>query len=82
MLARKYPCMREYMRAEALVCLSVCLSVCKYVYTRMCVCPNNGFTGTLCACSETCQAMFAPESLKSWSIQKVSQTNGMVLGGS
>ena len=86
MLARKFPCMREYMRADAHVCLSVylsvCLYVCKFVYTCMCVRPNEGLIGTLCACCETCLTILAPEPWKSVSVQKVSQTDGMVLGGS
>ena len=64
MLARKCPCMREYMRADA----HVCLPVCRYVYTCMCVCPNEGLIGTLCACCETCQTILAPESWKSVSV--------------
>ena len=63
------------------VCLSVCLSVCRYAYTCMCVCPNEGLIGTLCACCETCQTILAPESCKSVSVQKVSQTGRMVFGG-
>ena len=47
----------------------------------MCVCQNEGLIGTLCACCETCQTIFAPESLKSVIVQKVSQTDRMVLVG-
>ena len=83
MLAHKRPCMREYMREDAHVCLSVCLYVCKYLYTYyMCVCPNEGLIGTLCACCETILTILAPESAKSVSVQKVLQTDAMVLGGS
>ena len=70
------PCMREYMRADAYVCLCVG----RYVYTSMCVCPNEGLIGTLCACCETCQTILA--SWKSASVQKVSQTDRMLLSGS
>ena len=62
------------------VCLSVCLYACQYVY--MCVCQNESFIGTLFACCETCQTILAPESWKSENVQKGSQTNRMVLGGS
>ena len=66
------------------VCLSVCLSVGLHVsmYVYMCVCQNEGLIGTLCACCETYQTILAPESWKSVNVQKVSQTDQMVLGGS
>ena len=62
--------MRELMRADGHVSLSVCLSGCKFVYTCMCVCPNEGLIGTLCACCETCLTILAPESWKSVSVRK------------
>ena len=62
------------------LCLSVCLYACSYVYIF--VCQNEGFIGTLCACCETCQTILAPESSKSVNVQKVSQTDQMILGGS
>ena len=80
MLARMCPCMHAYMCADTNVCLSVCLSACEYVY--MCICQNEGLIGTLSACCQTCQTILAPESLKSENVQKVSQTDQMVLGGS
>ena len=43
----------------------------------MCVCQNEGLIGTLCAC----QTILALESWKSVNVQKVSQTDRMVLGG-
>ena len=71
------------------VCVCVCVRVracvraCVCVYGRMgacvraCVYPNEGLIRTLCACSETCQTILAPESWKSVSVvQKVSQTDG------
>ena len=75
-------CMQTPMSVCLSVCLSVRLSVCKYLYTCMCVCLNEGLIGTLCACCETCLTILAQESSKSVSVQKVSQTDGMVLGGS
>ena len=85
MLARMCPCMHAYMRADTNVCLSVCLSVCLYAckFVYMCVCQNEGLIGTLCACCQTCQTILAPESWKSVNVQKVSQTDRiiLVLGG-
>ena len=66
------------MRADALVCLSVC----RYVLTCMCVCPNEDLIGKLCTCCVTCQTILALEFWMSVSVQKVSQTDRLVLGGS
>ena len=48
----------------------------------MCACQNEGLIGTLCTCFETCQTILATESWKSVNVQKVSQTDRMVLCGS
>ena len=80
MLARMCPSMHAYMRVDTNVCLSVCLYACKIVYK--CVCQNEGLIGILCACCETCQTILASESWKSVNVQKVPQTDQMVLGGS
>ena len=48
----------------------------------MCVCQNEGLIRTLCACCETFQTILELESWKSVKVQKVSQTDRMVLGGS
>ena len=72
--------MRTCVQPPMSVSLSVCLFACTYVY--MCVCQNEGLTGTLCACCETYQTILAPESWRSVNVQKVSQTDQMVFGGS
>ena len=71
-------CMLARMRTCVQTPMSVRLYVCMYV----CMCPNEGLIGTLCACCETCQTILAPETWKSVSVKKVSQTDGMVLGRS
>ena len=52
------------------------------MYVCMYVCPNEDLIETHCACCEKCQTILAPESWKSVNVQKVLQTDGMVLGGS
>ena len=47
MLARICPRMREYMRADAYVCLPICLTDWLTDCMYMCVCQNEGLIGTL-----------------------------------
>ena len=69
-------------RMYVCMCVYVCMIVCVCVYACVRVCPNEGLIGILCACCETCQTILAPESWKCVNVQKVSQTNGIVPGGS